>query len=317
MSSNNSAFALTDFFSRLFRNFPKLLLTNLFFAVPTAVFFGLFYFINTAFSINSYFILFLTIIPVFPFYAGVVQVTSHMVRDDKAIDVRSNFFAGLKENFLCFLVHGIIMYAAVVFSYFSISLYTKLGEENGVFYMLLVVSIIICVFFLFVFYYVPPMTVTFDISMKNIYKNSALMSFGELKHNLAATFGIFVLFLLCATVLMCCYYPVLIVIVTASLSLLIVPSVMSFIINSSVYMPMYNMISCKDKRSSEINGKINEAANTLQGKNINADSLADDFTEIDIDEFGDADEYIFYNGKMIKRGVLLKMKNSSKDDKGE
>ena len=78
------------------------------------------------------------------------------------------------------------------------------------------------------------MTVTFDIKMKDIYKNSALMTIGELKHNLFAVFGILILFLVCATVLMCSFTPVLLIIFTIVLALFIVPSILSFIINSAV-----------------------------------------------------------------------------------
>ena len=90
MSNEKSPVALTTFITSLFHNFPKLLLTNLLFAVPSAVFFGLFWFVNTATGLNSNFILFLTAIPLFPFYAGVVQVTSHMVRGEKNVDVVHN-----------------------------------------------------------------------------------------------------------------------------------------------------------------------------------------------------------------------------------
>ena len=63
MSTEKSSVALTSFISSLFHNFPKLLLTNLLFAVPSAVFFGIFWFINTITGLNSNFILFLTAIP--------------------------------------------------------------------------------------------------------------------------------------------------------------------------------------------------------------------------------------------------------------
>lgn len=315
MSSNKGSFALTAFFSGLFHNFPKLLLTNLYFAVPSAVFFAVFWFINSLFKINSNFVLFLTVIPLFPFYAGVVQVTSHIVRGDDGINVWSNYTAGVKENFVRFLIHGVILYAAILFSYFSIKMYVSLGAENGIFYMLLVISVLICIFFLFVFYYVPSMTVTFDISMKNIYKNSALMSFGELKHNIIATFGVIVLFLLCATVLMCCYLPAIIITVTFLLALFIVPSIMSYIINSAVYKPMYDIIVGKDKKSNEIENKINDAQSDFADSKNRSKNNSYDFSTLDIDESGDADEYIYYNGKMIKRGVLLQMKDK-KTEKG-
>lgn len=311
MSNEKSPVALTTFITSLFHNFPKLLLTNLLFAVPSAVFFGLFWFVNTATGLNSNFILFLTAIPLFPFYAGVVQVTSHMVRGEKNVDVVHNFISGVKENFLRFLVHGAVFYAAMFFSYYSITMYASFGRFNGMFYILLAISIIVSIFFLFSFYYIPPMTVTFDISMKNIYKNSALMTFGEFKHNIIATFGLFVLFLIDATILLCCYVPIAVIIATIILALFLVPSIMSFIINSAVYKPMYKTIVGGDEKSKEIDKKIENRKNGIFDDNeeTSQKNIAEGFSNIEVDENADGDEYIYYNGKMIKRSVLLKIKN--------
>lgn len=311
MSNEKSPVALTTFITSLFHNLPKLLLTNLLFAVPSAVFFGLFWFINTATGLNSNFILFLTAIPLFPFYAGVAQVTSHMVREDENVDVVHNFISGIKENFLRFLVHGVVLYAAMFFSYYSITMYASFGKFNGMFYILLAISIIVSIFFLFSFYYIPPMTVTFDISMKNIYKNSALMTFGEFKHNIIATLGLFVLFLICATVLMCCYVPIAVIIATIILALFLVPSVMSFIINSAVYKPMYKAIVGGDEKSKEIDKKIENRKNGIfdDSEETSQKNIAEGLLNIEVDENANGDEYIYYNGKMIKRSVLLKLKN--------
>ncbi len=84
MASEKNAVALTGFFSSLFHNLPKLLFTNLLFLqFLFAVIFGIFYLINILTGLNSMFIYFLTVIPLFPFYAGVTQVTSHMVRGEE------------------------------------------------------------------------------------------------------------------------------------------------------------------------------------------------------------------------------------------
>ncbi len=316
MASKKGAFALTDFVSNLFSNIPKLLLTNLLFALPFAVCFGIFYFINVITNINSNFILFLTAIPLFPFYAGVTQVTAHMVRGEENIDVFSNFVSGVKENFKRFIVHGVVFYAAIFFSYYSIVLYSGFGKTNNIFYALLGLCILITVIFLFMFYYVPSMTVTFDISMKNIYKNSALMSLGELKHNLLATFGIIILALICATVLFCCQNVIALIIATVALALLIVPSFMSFIINSAIYKNMFSMIATKDERSQVIDKKMENRRNGQFIDNFETDkkpSVAQDFSGVEIDETKDGNEYIYYNGKMIKRSVLLKLKKEAEE----
>ena len=313
------AVSLTNFTNSLFRNFGKLLFTNLLFAIPAGLFFAIFWFINTATGINSNFVLFLTAIPVFPFYAGVVQVTSHMVRGEESVDVFNNFTSGVKENFARFLVHGVVFYLAIFFSYYSISLYSRIGSENNIFYFFLAVSILIMVFFLFAFYYIPSMTVTFDISMKHIYKNSALMTFGEFKYNLIATFGLIVLFLVCATVLMCCVVPIAVIVATIVLALLLVPSIGSFIINSAIYKQMYNMIVCGERKSKEIDEKIENRKkgqffdDCKDGK-INS---VEGFEDIKLNESDDEDEYIYHNGKMIKRSVLLKLKKEAEKKEDE
>ena len=313
MEAEKNKFPLVDFFTVLFNNLPKLFLTNLIFAVPFAAFLSLFWVINAVTGINSGFIIFLTAIPLFPFYAGVTLVTSHMVRKEEGIKVFETFVRGVKENFFRFLIHGIVFYFALFFSYYSVLMYLSFGKINSIFYVFLSVSIIVAIFFLFVFFYLPPMTVTFDISMKNIYKNSALMTFGEIKQNLCATFGLFILSLFFITVLFCCTNEILVIVITIILALLFAPSLVSFITNYAVYSRMYSMIASKESRKNDIDSKIEDAKNgkIFQKKDNNDNNIADDFSEIELDEKLDGDEYIFYNGKMIKRSVLLKLKKQS------
>ncbi len=202
MAGKKAKFALTDFFNNLFNNFGKIVFTNLLFAVPLAVLVTAFYFLDSALKLNGYFILMLSIIPLSPFFAGVTLVTTRLARGKENVDVFKTFIEGIKNNWKRFLIHGVITYFAVIFSYFSIRLYSALiSQPNAdsfflvMLYVCLIISIIIAVAFLFIFFYVPSMTVTFDLSLKNIYKNSALMSFGELKHNIIATFGLFIIVL--------------------------------------------------------------------------------------------------------------------------
>ncbi len=318
-SKSPIAVSLSNFVTSLFHNFGRLMYTNLLFAIPTGVFFAIFWAIDHFSGVNSNLIFFLAIIPAFPFYAGVVQITSHMVRGEENVDVLSNFKAGIKENYKRFLIHGIICYAALVFSYYSIFVYANLSRINSNLYIFLTFSILIAVFFLFTFYYIPSMTVTFDMPMKHIYKNSALMTFGEFKHNIIATFGLIVLFLLCATILLCCYFPVAIVIATIILGLFVVPSISSFIINSAVYKPMYNMIVSGEEKSKEIDKKMENRRKGQFYDDVEESKpdITQGFDNVQIDADGDEDEYIYHNGKMVKRSVLLKMKRDAenKEDK--
>ncbi len=312
MAADKNSLAITQFFTKFFHYFPKLILTNLIFAVPFAVIAAIFYLVNTLCHINSFFFLFLAIIPIFPFYAGVTQVISHMVRGEENVSVWGNFLNGFKDNFLKFILHGIVLYIAMVFSYFSIPSYFRFAQSSGVFYILFAISIIIALFFLFAFFYIPPMTVTFDLSVKNIYKNSALMTFGEIKRNIIALFGLFILSLFCATLLFCSTNGIVLLIVTAVLALLILPSVGSYIINSAVYANMYRMIVSGQEKIEDIDRKIeNRRKGQLFDDEPEKPFVPQEFNDIEVDDTKDGDEFIFFNGKMVKRSVLVEQKRQS------
>lgn len=318
MAGEKAKFALSNFFSNLFYNFGKIIFTNLLFAVPLAVLVTAFYFLDSALNLNGYFILLLAIIPLFPFFAGVTLVTARLARGYEDLKVFATFVEGVKNNWKKFLIHGIIAYFAVIFSYFSIKLYSTLISQPNVgssflvlLYICLIISIIIAVAFLFIFFYVPSMTVTFDLSLKNIYKNSALMSFGELKNNIIATFGLLVIALLCATILLFvgnANSSLAIVIATAVLLIIFVPALVSYVINASVFGGMYNLMTEKEKRAKKIEKKMD---NRRKGQFIDEEeehNVAEEFLDLNVEENKDGDEYIFYNGKMVKRSVIVKMK---------
>ena len=97
MANPNASLPIARVFSNLFHGLPKLILTNLLFAIPTAVFFSLFYAINAISGLNSIFILLLSLIPVFPFFAGVVKISLHAARGDEDVAVFPNFVAAVLE----------------------------------------------------------------------------------------------------------------------------------------------------------------------------------------------------------------------------
>lgn len=297
---------ITRFFTGYFKYFPKLILANLLFAVPLVGFCALFYFVNTASGLNNIFITLLPIIFVFPFFAGITVITRNIVREDKKIAAVSLFFKGLRDNLKYFIVHGIVLYLAIFFCYSSISLYWQLAGDNGVFYIAFGLVVVIAIFMLFVFYNLPAMTVTFELSLGDIYRNSALMSFGELKNNFFATLGLFLLFIFCATVFLAAPNATVLVWIMLIVSVLIVPSTASYIMNFYVYKDMEAVISNGQAKTDEIQQKIKSQKNKRDGIE-EKEKL--DFSGLDLDETKDPDEYLYFNGKMIKRGVLIKMRD--------
>lgn len=303
-------------FSNLFRNFHRLILTNLLFAVPFGAFFSLFWLLTAVTKIDpsySVLVLLITVIPSFPFYAGVVKVTAKISLGEEKVSVLNNFFSGVKDNFLRFLIHGVVFYIASVFSYVSVSLYIRLLSQSSLFVGPLIISIIVILFFVFMFFYIPSMTVTFDIPMKYIYKNSFLMSYGELKKNFIGLFGLFFLVVISTTLLIACYGSrVAVVIVTIVLAALIIPAVASFIINSAVYKGMYDMITDKAAQSKNIDKKIDEVKNKKSDTPYK-DELLEIVKSFEPDDTISDDEYVYFNGKMMKQGVIKQMKQKAQE----
>ena len=308
---------ITKFFGALFKSFPKLLLTNILFAVPFALFSVGIYYLQFAVSFYGILILALTVIPLMPFFAGVTMVTRNLVRGDNDVPVISTFFRGIKENGLRFLLHGVALYCAIIFSYFSITLYANLGSQNVMFYSAMAISIIISVIFLFIFFNLPLMTVTFDLSIKDIYRNCGLMSFGELKNNFLSLIGVLLLGVFCLSFLMFSGTALWVIILTLVFVYLLIPSVMSFIINYAIYKGMMSLLVAKEERQKAIEKEMLYKKNPNLKKQEEAKQFNEDFADVEIDENANGDEYIFHNGKMIKRSTLIKQKKEAGETLGK
>lgn len=298
---------ITRFFTGYFKNIHRLLLLNILFAVPLLFFGTVFYFISKFTGLNTAFITLAPIIFVYPFFAGITLCTRDIVKEKEEVPVVRLFFKGFKENFLKFIVHGILLYLAVFFCYSSVSLYYRMALTNGIFYIALGVAVLISVLVLFIFYNVPVMTVTFDLSLKDIYKNCGLISFGEVKNNFFATLGLFILFLFGATIFLVAPDGLSRLITIIAVSVLIFPSTASYIINFYVYKDMEIVISKGEVKSDEIKRKISEKENEIKKD----EEVEPDFSALDLDERKDGEEYLYFNGKMIKRKVLIEMKKES------
>ena len=292
-------------FERYFSNFPKILLTNLVFFIPLFVGLTLCYFIM---SIDSLLLTVLSLIPlmtlVFPFYAGVVMVCRNIARGDEQVKVFSTFFKGVKENFKKFLLYGFLVSLVSVFSYFSISIYSKMLSQSWFFYVAMFVCILIDLAVLFIFFYVPLMTVTFDLSLKHIFKNSFLMSFGELKNNLFALLSLVVVVAVCFTLVAFATQELLVIIITLLILALLLPATAQYAVSFYVYDDMYGSIAQRDEKSKNLDTMIADAKAKKNGESVVIDNT--DYSDVDISTLKDSDEFIFYNGKMMKQSELLK-----------
>ncbi len=292
-------------FERYFSNFPRIIFTNLIFFVPLFVALSVYYFIM---FMDNLLLSVLSTIPlvtfVFPFFAGVVMVSRNIARGDEKVKVFSTFIKGVKENFKEFLLYGFLTSLVFVFSYFSISIYAKMLSQSWIFYVAMFVCILIDLAVLFIFFYVPLMTVTFDLSLKHIFKNSFLMSFGELKNNLFALLSLVVVFAVCFTLVAFATQELLVIIITLLILALLLPATAQYVVSFYVYDDMYGSIAQRDEKSKNIDTMIADAKAKKNGESVVEDNT--DYSDVDISTLKDTDDFIFYNGKMMKQSELLK-----------
>lgn len=180
------------FFELLWRNFGKMLLSNMLYFVVSLPVLALYAVIISMFFGNVIpeevgsagflqIVMILTVIVVIlwgtgPVSCGYAYILRNVAREEHTF-LASDFFEKTKENFwhgLVFLLVDILM--LTVFSV-SVLFYHELSEKTGgiytIFYYLIIFMIVL---YTIMHFYLYEMEVTFENGIKNVYKNAFLMS---------------------------------------------------------------------------------------------------------------------------------------------
>ncbi|MCH5298699.1 MAG: DUF624 domain-containing protein [Ruminococcus sp.] len=180
MKFNNSAFA------RFFRYFPKLFSAGLLYSVPLAVFVGIFILIGYLTGLNNIILWGLGIIPAAPMLAGLVMVIRKIAIEKTDVRLFDIFLTAVKENLKAFLLHGVVMYLIISCTFFSLLYYGSLARTDIVYGYILTIYVLFTAILLIMMFYIPIMSVTYELRMWDIYKNSFLLVFGKILRNLSA-----------------------------------------------------------------------------------------------------------------------------------
>lgn len=303
MATERKKFTFENLVSIYFRKFYKIIFTNLLFAVPTVAVGVILYFLTKPLGeILSLIISMITVVICYPLYAGVTLVTRNLGRGED-VKVLECFLGGIADNYKKFLVHSIILYFILTIGIFSFTFYSRMAVAlGGIMYVLLITMILIALWLMFMFYYVPLMTVTFDLSLKNIYKNSALMALGELKVNFVTLFSVLIFTAICATPLIfSAGNAVAVIVITAVMLIAVYPASYSLITGFFIQGTMMMMVTGRGDEVHDIKSTEEKLAKLRN-------ETKDDLENIDIEKVKNSrEEYIFHNGKMIKRTTILEM----------
>ncbi len=261
-----------------FKKLPQLLLAGLLFSVPMAACIAIF--AATAFlsGFNNILVWGLGIIPATLFLPGLVMVIRKYAVEKSFVPVVGTFFKAVKENLKTFFIHGLIIYAICACSSFAIMYYYTIAKQDIVYGYIMTIYVLFTAVLAIMLFYVPLMSVTYDLKLKDIYKNSMLLVFGKILWNLLTLLMVAVV---CAGAFFAlvfakgALFPFAVALVA-----LLCPLIVNYIIISMVSKGMQENVGSFVDVISEAEPVDEERLAAASG---NTD-----------------DEYIFINGKMVK-----------------
>lgn len=294
-ASTGRKYGISDFFSGYFSNFGRLIIVNLLFSAPLAVLIGVMALLIVRFGELSWFVIFLLIPLMSPFFAGLTNVCRKLVSENSFRPVK-DFFKGIKENWLFFLINSIFFYALTAGMFMMITINRESG--GGPVLVYLIIMSLTSLVFLMMEFSALVMAASVDIGFTDILRNSLVLIgkgiTNHLKTLFALLFAAFVLYTIIATI------PSMIVslIVVGVLTALLLPALLTYIVVYNSYQTIEKHVIMPFRRQTERDEQI-------RLEKEKEDSLT-------IDELlplskGDPEEYVFLNGKTLKRKTILKM----------
>ena len=221
-----------------------------------------------------------------PFFAGLVMTVRKIGIEKKDVPVAKTFFGTVKENFKVFLLHGVVTYAIIACSIFAFMYYFSLLGSSLAYGSMLTVYVLFSLILTSMMFYVPIMSVTYELKISDIYKNSFILVFGNiLKNILAMLFFIavslgFILWIAAAEGAM--------LVIAITVAVLFYPLIATYGVN---------VIIAKG---------LQEYVGSFTGKDLLVDKEFEEKVEKIVEQQAveradSSNDYVFVNGKMIKR----------------
>lgn len=288
-------YSLSDFFVNYFSNFGRLLLVNIMFSIPLAVFVGGIIALTYTQHELSWFIVLLIIPFMSPFFAGLTNVCRKLTAYKKFSPIK-DFFSGIKNNWLFFLVNSVFLYVLTVGLMFLITLRSQSGSGAVIMYM--VIMLLSAALFMFMDLSAVVMAVTLDIGFSDVIKNSMVMIIKGFVNHLKTIFSLMFVAFIVYSILALINLMTPVLIVAGVLTATVLPTMVMYIISYNSYQTIEKHII------------LPYSQQVQKEKQARIDKEKEDAMTIeDLEPFakGDPDEYVLFNGKTVKRKVILQM----------
>ncbi len=276
-------------------NLKSMFISNLLFALPLIIVTTVIIVLQSYYGGN----IFITLLPVLllmPLYGGLTQVTKDLIIKSE-IHPYKNFIKGVKSNFRQMVILGIIMYLLSLIQFFALIFYYSVAQTNPIIYAVFAVAIITVLLIISIFYYLPLIIVTVDLKMIKSLKNAFLMGLYEIPNNIKIFFSLIFLTMVSLTAFIIPNNFLIGMIVLVILILLLLPITVSLIISMLAY-PKIDKMLIKPSIPVNPKPKVETTIKEEVTKNVT-------LTKEIIDNSKN-DDYIFLNGRMIKKSVAQK-----------
>jgi len=124
---------------------------------------------------------------------GIAYITRNFTRE-KPVFLAADYFGTIKKNWKQALTVGIVNLLLTVALVFGMWFYYSAWEASFVYKVGFVILACMLIVFTFLKYYINLLIVTFDLSFKQLYKNSLLLSSVGLKENVIITVGLLLVY---------------------------------------------------------------------------------------------------------------------------
>lgn len=288
---------LVNFLSNvLSANLKTLFLANLLLDIPLVIAAGIIALVSY-FLGGVYTYIVAIVIPLLaPFTAGVFYIVRNIARGDE-IKVFRDFKKGIRENAFQFAVQGIVNYFVFVGFYITFEFYRN-DLSNPIIIAALVTSIIVALIYAFMTFNMGMMTVTVKLRSIDIYKNALLLSFIAIIQNVKTLIALLFTGAVIFSLVIIIGDMTAILCTLAVLVLLILPTFVILIIGYNSYPAVKNFV---------IDSKTDE--DKLLHREQPKEKVLPQLSEEELMEYaeGDPNEYVYVDGKMVKRSTVKKM----------
>ena len=169
-----------------FKQLPRLLAAGALFSAFFAAFTALSILAGWLSGFYNIIVCGLGLIPSALFLPGLIMVVRKYAVEKDFVPVVPTFFAAVRDNWKQFILHGFVIYLIVACSTFAIVYYGIGAQVSPVYSMILIIYVLFTLVLMIMMFYLPVMAVTYELRLRDLYKNSLLLVFGTILRNLCA-----------------------------------------------------------------------------------------------------------------------------------